>query len=186
MLIKGIRSFSPDNVNVIEFYRPLTLIVGHNGAGKTTIIECLQQACTGTLPPNSGKGQHWILHPKVAGETEVKAQIKLRFRTATSQPVVINRTFQLTQKKTALQFKAVDQSLQTYNKDTFEKQALSYRCSDIDRLVPQAMGVSKAVLENVVFVHQEDSNWPLADGPTLKKKFDDIFNATKYTKASHI
>jgi hypothetical protein len=35
MLIKGIRSFSPDNQNVIEFYRPLTLIVGHNGAGKT-------------------------------------------------------------------------------------------------------------------------------------------------------
>ena len=35
MLIKGIRSFSPDNQAVIEFYRPLTLIVGHNGAGKT-------------------------------------------------------------------------------------------------------------------------------------------------------
>lgn len=35
LLIKGIRSFSPDNLNVIEFYRPLTLIVGANGAGKT-------------------------------------------------------------------------------------------------------------------------------------------------------
>lgn len=35
MLIKGIRSFSPDNQNVVEFYKPLTLIVGHNGAGKT-------------------------------------------------------------------------------------------------------------------------------------------------------
>ena len=35
MLIKGIRSFSPDNLNVIEFYKPLTLIVGQNGAGKT-------------------------------------------------------------------------------------------------------------------------------------------------------
>lgn len=35
MLIKGIRSFSPDNTAVVEFYRPLTLIVGHNGAGKT-------------------------------------------------------------------------------------------------------------------------------------------------------
>ncbi len=32
---------------------------------------------------------------QVAGETEVKAQIKLRFRTATSQPVVIIRTFQV-------------------------------------------------------------------------------------------
>lgn len=35
MLIKGIRSFSPDNQMVVEFYKPLTLIVGHNGAGKT-------------------------------------------------------------------------------------------------------------------------------------------------------
>ena len=33
-------------------------------------------------------------------------------------------------------------------------------------------------------MHQEDSNWPLAEGQTLKKKFDDIFSATKYTKVS--
>ncbi|KAA6427219.1 MAG: DNA repair Rad50 [Trebouxia sp. A1-2] len=124
MLIKGIRSFSPDNQNVVEFYKPLTLIVGHNGAGKT-----------------------------------------------------------LTQKKTALQFKTLDQTLQTFNRDTGQKQALSYRCADIDRIVPSLMGVSKAILENVIFVHQEDSNWPLSDGQTLKKKFDDIFAATKYTKA---
>ena len=38
MLIKGIRSFSPDNTAVIEFYKPLTLIVGHNGAGKTVSL----------------------------------------------------------------------------------------------------------------------------------------------------
>lgn len=35
MLIKGIRSFSPENTTPIEFYKPLTLIVGSNGAGKT-------------------------------------------------------------------------------------------------------------------------------------------------------
>ncbi|KAK9817777.1 hypothetical protein WJX72_002045 [[Myrmecia] bisecta] len=183
MLIKGIRSFSPDNQNVIEFYKPLTLIVGHNGAGKTTIIECLKQACTGELPPNTRSGQSFIHDPKVAGETEVKAQIKLRFRTSTGQPVVVIRTFQLTQKKTALQFKALDQTLQTFNKDTGQKEALSYRCADIDRIVPTLMGVSKAILENVIFVHQEDSNWPLSEGQVLKKKFDDIFAATKYTKA---
>jgi hypothetical protein len=38
------------------------------------------------------------------------------------------------------------------------------------------------VLDNVIFVHQEESNWPLADGATIKKKFDEIFAATKYTK----
>ena len=30
---------------------------------------------------------------------------------------------------------------------------------------------------------QEDSNWPLEDSKTLKTKFDDIFAATRYTKA---
>jgi DNA repair protein RAD50 len=32
---------------------------------------------------------------QIAGESEVKAQIKLRFRTATGQPVVILRAFQV-------------------------------------------------------------------------------------------
>ena len=31
-------------------------------------------------------------------------------------------------------------------------------------------------------MHQEESNWPLSDGATLKRHFDDIFAATKYTK----
>ena len=37
--IQGIRSFSPLKPNVIEFYKPLTIIVGHNGAGKTVSIQ---------------------------------------------------------------------------------------------------------------------------------------------------
>lgn len=44
------------------------------------------------------------------------------------------------------------------------------------------MMLVQAILENVIFVHQEESNWPLSDGATLKKHFDDIFAATKYTK----
>ena len=47
---------------------------------------------------------------QVAGETEVKAQIKLRLRSAEGAPMVVIRSFQLTQKKTALQFKALDQA----------------------------------------------------------------------------
>jgi ABC-type phosphate/phosphonate transport system ATPase subunit len=40
--IQGIRSFSNERMESLEFERPVTLIVGHNGAGKTTIIECLK------------------------------------------------------------------------------------------------------------------------------------------------
>jgi DNA repair protein RAD50 len=52
----------------------------------------------------------------------------------------------------------------------------------MDREIPALMGVSKAVLENVIFVHQDESNWPLQDPSTLKKKFDDIFSATRYLR----
>ncbi len=42
--------------------------------------------------------------------------------------------------------------------------------------------VSQAILENVVFCHQEDASWPMQDGALLKKKFDDIFESTRYSK----
>jgi DNA repair protein RAD50 len=49
----------------------------------------------------------------------------------------------------------------------------------MDVEIPHLLGVSKAVLENVIFCHQEDSYWPLSEASTLKKKFDDIFEATR-------
>jgi len=60
------------------------------------------------------------------------------------------------------------------------------KCADVDREIPELMGAGKAILEYVVFCHQEDSNWPLSDGAALKKKFDDIFAATRYTKALEV
>jgi len=48
--------------------------------------------------------------------------------------------------------------------------------------IPLLLGVSKAVLENVIFCHQEDSYWPLAGAAALKKKFDAIFEATKWER----
>ena len=45
------------------------------------------------------------------------------------------------------------------------------------------MGASQAVLDSVVFVHQDEMNWPLDDPATVKKKFDAIFNLSGYTKA---
>ncbi|KAK4483342.1 hypothetical protein RD792_010528 [Penstemon davidsonii] len=209
MLIKGIRSFDPENKNVITFFKPLTLIVGPNGAGKTTvpialdvtIIECLKVACTGELPPNARSGHSFIHDPKVAGETETKGQIKLRFKTAARKDVVCIRSFQLTQKATKMEYKAIESVLQTINPQTGEedlilikkrmgeerlKVCLSYRCADMDREIPALMGVSKAILENVIFVHQDEANWPLQDPSTLKKKFDDIFSATRYTKALEV
>ena len=46
--IRGIRAFSPADAMVIEFYKPLTLIVGQNGSGKTVRI---RGACSRALVP---------------------------------------------------------------------------------------------------------------------------------------
>jgi len=53
----------------------------------------------------------------------------------------------------------------------------------MDRHVPMLMGVSAAVLEQVIFCHQDESLWPFSDQANLKKIFDEIFDTTKYTKA---
>lgn len=60
-----------------------------------------------------------------------------------------------------------------------EKVSLSSKCGDLDREMISALGVSKPVLNHVIFCHQEESNWPLSEGKALKDKFDSIFAATK-------
>jgi hypothetical protein len=56
----------------------------------------------------------------VAGETETKGQIKLRFKTAAGKDVVSIRSFQLTQKASKMEFKAIESVLQTINPHTGE------------------------------------------------------------------
>lgn len=183
MSIRGIRAFSPDREETIEFYSPLTMIVGANGCGKTTIIECLKYSCTGSLPPGTRSGQSFINDPSMTDTAEVKANIKLRFTNRQGHPTVVVRSFQLTKKRTKMEFKALDGVVRMTDDRTGEKVSLTQKCSELDKHVPDLLGVSKAIMENVVFCHQEESNWPLQEGALLKKKFDDIFESTRYSKA---
>ncbi|XP_072171621.1 DNA repair protein RAD50-like [Diadema setosum] len=183
MSIQGIRSFGPEDSDkqIIQFFHPLTLIVGQNGAGKTTIIECLKYICSGDFPPGS-KGAAFIHDPKVAHETEVKAQVKLRFKDKAGKDVVVTRNLVATQKRKKIEFKSLEATI--LREDNFgERHSISSRCAEIDREMVECLGVSKPVLNNVIFCHQEDANWPLSDGKTLKTKFDEIFAATRYIKA---
>ncbi|KAF9463040.1 hypothetical protein BDZ94DRAFT_1362864 [Collybia nuda] len=186
LAIRGIRSFDDKQVSVIEFFSPVTVIVGHNGSGKTTIIECLKYATTGDQPPNT-RGGAFIHDPKMANEKEVKAQVKLRFHAANGTRMLAVRNLSVTVKKTSgLTMKTLENilALADGNADKGGKRGvISTKCAEIDTEIPQLLGVSKAVLENVIFCHQEDSYWPLAEPAALKKKFDDIFEATRYTKA---
>lgn len=121
----------------------------------------------------------------MAGENEVKAEVKLRFINTNGDKMTANRRLQVTKKKTALSMKTLEGTIAYTNdeEDRTKRRTLSTRCSDLDEEIPRLLGVSKSILENVIFCHQEESNWPLSEPSVLKKKFDDIFEATKYTKA---
>ena len=64
-----------------------------------------------------------------------------------------------------------------------ERTTVSKRVAELDKLLPHYFGVSKAILESVIFCHQDESLWPMSEPAPLKKKFDEIFEAQKYTKA---
>uniref|UniRef100_A0A3B5L9U7 RAD50 homolog, double strand break repair protein n=1 Tax=Xiphophorus couchianus TaxID=32473 RepID=A0A3B5L9U7_9TELE len=113
-----------------------------------------------------------------AHETDVRAQIRLLFSDVNGEKVTIQRSMSCTQKAKNYSFK------NTFNKLLDgEKVSLSSKCGELDREMISALGVSKPVLNHVIFCHQEDSNWPLSEGKALKDKFDSIFAATKYIKA---
>ncbi|XP_013920645.1 PREDICTED: DNA repair protein RAD50 [Thamnophis sirtalis] len=178
MSILGVRSFGVEDKDkqVITFFNPLTILVGPNGAGKTTIIECLKYICTGDFPPGS-KGNSFVHDPKVANETDVRAQIRLQFHDVNGELVAVQRSMICSQKGKKTEFKTLEGVITRIKHG--EKVSLSSKCAEIDREMITALGVSKSVINNVIFCHQEDSNWPLSEGRALKQKFDEIFSATR-------
>ena len=106
MSIQGIRAFSPFESKTIKFFKPLTIIVGDNGCGKTTIIECLKIGCTGGLPPNVANGQVWsylslvtllsfVSDPRLSHQEEVKGQIKMEFLSQDGKTALCIRSYSL-------------------------------------------------------------------------------------------
>lgn len=73
MQILGLRSFGPDekDAQMVAFNSPLTLILGQNGCGKTTIIEALKYATCGELPSNTQQGSGFVHDPKINNRVEV-------------------------------------------------------------------------------------------------------------------
>lgn len=106
MSIQGIRAFSPFESKTIKFLKPLTIIVGDNGCGKTTIIECLKIGCTGGLPPNVANGQvgsslypngsrSFVSDPTLSHQEEVKGQIRMEFLSQDGRTVLCIRSYSL-------------------------------------------------------------------------------------------
>jgi DNA repair protein RAD50 len=85
--------------------------------------------------------------------------------------MVVARSMEVSQKKTSASFKALDGTIRTVNRETGERVTLSHKCTELDNSIPTYLGVSKPILEHVMFCHQEDSSWPLQEGAVLKKRF---------------
>ena len=118
---------------------------------------------------------------QLCGEKDVHAKVKMSFNGTTGAKMVINRNLQLIVKKNTRQQKTLECTLVVI-KDG-ERSALSSRVAELDQIMPQNLGVSKAILDSVIFCHQDESLWPMSEPSALKKKFDEIFEALKYTKA---
>ncbi|KPI94471.1 DNA repair protein RAD50 [Papilio xuthus] len=182
LAVRGIRSFGPEDNDEqrISFERPLTLILGQNGCGKTTIIECVRYALTGQMPPGS-RNDCFVHDAKVNRSTEVLGQVKLKIVNAKDEQLEIARSMKVTalQKKKS-KFQTLDSFLSVIDEKGKTKD-ISSRCADLDSMMYEQLGVSKAIMNSVIFCHQEDSSWPLDEGKKVKERFDEIFEADKYS-----
>lgn len=57
------------------------------------------------------------------------------------------------------------------------------RLEDATNEMVVAIGVPKAIINHVLFCHQEESSWPLGTDSEVMKIFDEIFGTTEYNIA---
>lgn len=60
---------------------------------------------------------------------------------------------------------------------------LSKRKEEATEYMCKVMGVSKAIINFVLFCHQEESDWPLGTDQEVMGRFDKIFGTTEYNMA---
>lgn len=127
-----------------------------------------------------------MFDPKLIDEVETRGRIKLYFRDTSNLYVQVQKNLACVQKAKKQEFRTLETMISRYSKENKLVSTITSKCINADAEIINAFGVSKAVLDHVIFVHQEDSNWPLSEGRVLKTRFDEIFAATKYIKAMDV
>ncbi|XP_044757620.1 DNA repair protein RAD50 [Coccinella septempunctata] len=185
--LSGIRSFGPfeEHTQTISFDTPVTLLVGQNGCGKTTILEAIKYACTSDLPGGTAKGQGFVHDPKISDRAQTKGQIRLKLIDVKGDIYTIVKAIQVVQGPSSMSFSSLDSSLSILYTNG-EKHHSSGRCVEIDKHCAQVLQISPCILNNVLFCHQENSSWPLDEGKKVKEKFDEIFDSKKYNKCGEV
>lgn len=113
--------------------------------GKTSIIEALKFVTTGVQPPLSDSGKRFVIDPKVAGKTVVKAAIKLTFSRVSGQTYTVEKRFQVSQAKATSSYKLLDTILKIDDPITKKSTVSNAKSSDITASIPVLMGASPAI-----------------------------------------
>ncbi|CAD2095334.1 DNA repair protein RAD50, putative [Plasmodium vinckei] len=184
--IQGIRSYCDEYAQQLEFSSPITIIYGNNGSGKSTIIECLKVNCTGDFPPNAEKGKSFIHDPLISNKMNVRGKIDLLLKNYNNKKIGISRSFSLyyskdKQNRIKHTFRSLDNNI-IIKKDKGDDIIITNKCVDINCHIPKLMGVSKALLENVILCHHDESLWPFSESTKIKKKFDELFGDDNFSK----
>lgn len=93
----------------------------------------------------------------------------------------ICRSAKVLKKNKKPSFKSLDATI-TLNENGREV-SISKRNNDATEDMTTAIGVSKAIINHVLFCHQEEANWPLGTDSEVMSKFDEIFGTTEYNNA---
>lgn len=116
---------------------------------------------------------------KSYGEKVVNARVKLLFKSMNGKTMVATRNLKSTVEANKTKMRQLGGSLVIANPDG-TRENLSHHCTELNSQMETFLGVSKPILSNVIFCHQDESAWPMSEASALKKKFDDIFAAARY------
>ncbi|CDK28062.1 unnamed protein product [Kuraishia capsulata CBS 1993] len=95
--------------------------------------------------------------------------------------MILSKSLQLVLKSNnSSTFKTLENQLVAINKG--ERTTVSQKANEVEQLLPNLLGTSKAILNYVIFCHQDDSLWPISEASVLKKRFDEIFDSVKFIK----
>lgn len=137
---------------------------------------------SGCLPPNSDKGKCFIHNNKFSKTGEVRARIKLSFSTLKKEKISATRFYSTSLDKSTpkkVNFRAGENVLEIEDPNG-QKQRVNMKINEMDNAIPAAMSLSKAIVDNVIFCHQDENTWPIDDVYRIKSRFEDLLETTRW------